>query len=148
MPGDDDATDHNGQLPPFTPPKFNWNQDSLYKQFKSFKRVVEFAFKGQYEKCSNRIKCGSILNCWLSIESYPVYDNLPILDEDKKDPSKLLDAFEHYFKPERNIFQFWYTLGSIYSSTFKTQSEFYHELYGVANDCNLTNKGEIVKFYI
>ena len=68
MPGDDDVTDHEGLLPPFTPPNFNWNQDNLYEQFKSFKRVVEFAFKGQYEKCSNGIKCGSILN-WLGLES-------------------------------------------------------------------------------
>ena len=56
MPGEDDAIDHKGQLPPFTPPKFNWNQDNVYEQFKSFKHVVEFAFKGQYEKCSNSIK--------------------------------------------------------------------------------------------
>ena len=31
MPRDDDAAEHKGQLPPFTPPKFNWNQDNLYK---------------------------------------------------------------------------------------------------------------------
>ena len=117
----------------------------MYEQFKSFKRVVEFAFKGQHEKCSNGIKCGSILN-WLGIESYPVCDNLQISKDDKKDPSKLLDAFKCYFKPERNIFQSWYTLGSIYSSAFKTQSEFYHKLNSVANDCNFTNKDEIVKF--
>ena len=94
MPGEDDATDNKGQLPPFTPPKFNWNQDNLYEQFKSFKCVVDFAFKGQYKKCSNSIKCGSILD-WLGIDAYPVYDNLPIPNEDKKDPSKLLDAFKH-----------------------------------------------------
>ena len=81
MLGDDDATEHKGQLPPFTPPKFNWNQDNLYEQFKSFKRVVEFAFKGQYEKCSNGIKCGSILN-WLGVEAYPMYDNLSISEDD------------------------------------------------------------------
>ena len=68
------------------------------------------------------------------------------ISEDKKDPSKLLDAFECYFKPERNIFQSWYALGSIYSGAFKTQSEFYHKLNSVANDCNFTNKDEIVKF--
>ena len=50
MPGDNNATEHKGQLPPFTPPEFNWNQDNLYEQFKSFKRVVEFTFQGQYEK--------------------------------------------------------------------------------------------------
>ena len=145
MPGDDEATEHKGQLPPFTPPKFNWNQDNKYEQFKSFKRDVEFAFQGQYEKCSNGIKCGSILN-WLGVEAYPIYDNLSISEDDKKDPSKLLDAFECYFKPEQNIFQSWYALGSIYSGAFKTQSEFYHKLNSVANDCNFTNKDEIVKF--
>ena len=83
---------------------------------------------------------------WLGIEAYPVYDNLPISEEDKQDPSKLLDAFEQYFKPEWNIFQSWYSLGSIYSRAFKTQSDFYHKLNSVANDCNFTNKDEIVKF--
>ena len=92
------------QLPPFTPTKFNWNQDNLYEQFTSLKRVVEFAFKGRYEKCSNSVKCGSILNS-LGVESYPVYDNLPITEAQKQDPNQLLAAFEKYFKPERNIFQ-------------------------------------------
>ena len=133
------------QLPPFTPPKFHWNQDNLYEQFKSFKRVVEFAFKGQYEKCSNSVKCGFILNL-LDIEAYPVYDNLPITEALKQDPEQLLAAFEKYFKPERNIFQSWYALGSIYSGAFKTQSEFCHKLNSVANDCSFTKKEEIVKF--
>ena len=62
MPGEDDGDGPRGQLPLFTLPRFNWNQDNLYEQFKNFKRVVEFAFKGQCEKCSNSIKCGSILN--------------------------------------------------------------------------------------
>ena len=110
MPGYDDAVDHECQLPAFTPPKFNWNQDNLYGQFKSLKRVVEFTFKEHYEKCSNGIKCGSILN-WLGVEAYPVCDNLSISEDDKKDPSKLLDAFEHYFKPECNIFQSCMPLG-------------------------------------
>ena len=145
MPGDDDATENKGQLPPFTPLKFNWSQDNLYYQFKSFKRVVEFAFQGQYGKCLNGIKCGSILN-WFVVEAYPIYDNLSISEDDKKDPSKLLDAFESYFQPECNIFQSWYALGSIYSGAFKTQSKFYHKLNSVANDCNFTNKDEIVKY--
>ena len=143
MPGDNDATEHKDQLPPFTPPKFHWNQDNLYEQFKSFKRVVEFTFQEKYEKCSNGIKCGSILN-WLEVEAYTIYNNLSISENDKKDPSKLLDAFEHYFKPEQNIFQSWYNLGSIYSGAIKTQSEFYHKLNSVANDCNFINKDEIV----
>ena len=83
---------------------------------------------------------------WLGIESYPVYDNLPITEAQKQDPNQLLAAFEKYFKPERNIFQSWYALGFIYSGTFKTQSEFYHKLNSVANDCSFTNKEELVKF--
>ena len=74
MPSDnngDGAPEHRGHLPPFTPPRFNWNQDNLYKQFKSFKQVVEFAFRGQYENCSNGIKCGSILN-WLGVGSLSI----------------------------------------------------------------------------
>ena len=118
MPGDDAASDHKGHylllhLPNSTGTK------TICTEFKSFKRVVEFAFQGQYEKCSNSIKCGSILN-WLGVETYPIYDNLSISEDDKKDPSKLLDAFECYFKPERNIFQSWYAFGSIYSGAFKT----------------------------
>ena len=77
MPGDNEVDAHKGQLPPFTPPKFHWGQDNLNEQFKSFKRVAEFTFKGQYEKCSDNVKCCSILN-WLDIEAYSVYDNLPI----------------------------------------------------------------------
>ena len=37
-------------------------------------------------------------------------------------------------------------MGSIYSRAFKTQSDFYHKLNSVANDCYFTNKNEIVKF--
>ena len=117
----------------------------LYEQFKSFKGVVNFAFKGQYEKCSNGIKYGSILNC-LGVEAYSIYGNLSISEDDKKDPSKLLDVFMCYFKPECNIFQSWYALGSIHSGAFKTESEFYHKLDSVANDCNFTNKEEIATF--
>ena len=68
------------------------------------------------------------------------------MDAQKEDPEQLLAAFEKYFKPERNVFQSWYTLGSIYSKAFKTQSEFYHNLNTVANDCQFDNKEEIVKF--
>ena len=83
---------------------------------------------------------------WLGVEAYPIYDDISISEDDKKDPSKLLDAFEKYFKPKQNVFQSWYALGSIYSGAFKTQLEFYHKLNSVVDDCNFTNKDEIVKF--
>ena len=37
-------------------------------------------------------------------------------------------------------------LESIYSNQFKTQSDFYNCLQGVAKECNFSNSEEIVKF--
>ena len=39
MPGEDDGDGPRGQLPPFTPPRFNWNQDNLYEQFTTSKEL-------------------------------------------------------------------------------------------------------------
>ena len=96
MPGEDDGDGPRGQLPPFTPPRFNWNQDNLYEQFKNFKRVVEFTFKGQYEKCSDSIKCGSILN-WLGVEAYPIMITCPSIKMTRKIQAS-------YWMPLRSIF--------------------------------------------
>ena len=71
---------------------------------------------------------------------------MPVTDAQKKEPTTWLNAFEACFKPERNVFQSWYSLGSIYSGAYKTQSKFNHKLNAVANDCNFTNKDEVIKF--
>ena len=42
-------------------------------------------------------QCGSILN-WLGIEDYPVYDNLPISEDDKKDHNQNTRVCEHLLK--------------------------------------------------
>ena len=57
----DDVDAPKAQLLPFTPPKFHWNQDNLYEQIKSFKCVVEFAFKGQYENVLTMSSVGPYL---------------------------------------------------------------------------------------
>ena len=44
------------------------------------------------------------------------------------------------------MFHSWYTLGSIYSNQFKTQSDFYNHLQSVAKECNFSNSEEVVKF--
>lgn len=66
--------------------------------------------------------------------------------DDKKDPEKLLDGFLAYFKPEQNVYQSWYTLGSLYSGQFKSQGDFYNKLQQVAHECSFTNPDEVVKF--
>ena len=44
------------------------------------------------------------------------------------------------------MFHSWYTLGSIYSNQFKTQSDFYNRLQSVARECNFSSHDEVVKF--
>ena len=43
------------------------------------------------------------------------------------------------------MFHSWYTLGSIYSNQFKTQSDFYNCVQCVAKECNFSSNDEVVK---
>ena len=45
-----------------------------------------------------------------------------------------------------NVFHSWYTLGSIASNQFKTQSDFYNHLQCVAKECNFSSCDAVVKF--
>ena len=99
---------------PFIAPKFNWQVDNLYAHFQIFKDKVNFAFDGQFKEANRESKCGAIL-IWMWDEAFPIYHNLLLSDAEKKDPKTLLDGFLAYFKPEQNIYQSWYTLGSLYS---------------------------------
>ena len=44
------------------------------------------------------------------------------------------------------MFHSWYTLRSIYSNQFKTQSDFYNRLQSVAKECNFSSHDEVMKF--
>ena len=79
-------------------------------------------------------------------EGFPIYHNLPISADDMKNPKKCLDEFLDYFKPEQNVYQSWYTLGSLYSGQFKLQGDFYNKLQQVVCECSFTNADEVVKF--
>ena len=134
------------KIPPFIAPKFDWTKPNLYDQFKIFSRKVTFAFDGQFKDVDTKVKVSCILN-WLGNDAFLIYDNLTFAEPTDKDlPNKVLDAFSNYLKPERNVFHSWYTLGSIYSNQFKTQSDFYNHLQCVAKECNFSNSEEIVKF--
>ena len=88
----------------------------------------------------------AILN-WLGDNAYEIYEHLHwAAADDKDDPSKALEAFGRYFKPEQNQFHSWYTLGRIYSGQFKCQQDFLMRLKVVAQDCPFTNADEIVCF--
>ena len=126
--------------------KFDWTKPNLYDQFKIFSRKVKFAFDGQFKDSDNKFKVGCILN-WLGDDAFLIYDNLTFDEPACKDlPDKVFDAFSNYLKPEMNVFCSWYTLGSIYSNQFKTQSDFYNHLQCVAKECNFSSHDEVVKF--
>ena len=132
--------------PPFIAPKFDWTKPNLYDQFKIFSKKVKFAFDGQFKDSDNKVKVSCILN-WLGDEVFLIYDNLTFTEPAHKElPDKVLDAFSNYLKLEMNVFHSWYTLGSIYSNQFKTQSDFYNHLQCVAKECNFSSHDEVVKF--
>ena len=131
---------------PFVPPSFNWNASNLYSQFKLFKMKVEFAFKGTYAKNPGHAKVGAILN-WLSDAAFEIYGNfIWTATADKDDPLEVLKAFKDYFKPVQNKYHCWYSLGGIYSSQFKSQSEFMVKLCECVRECSFEKPDEVVKF--
>ena len=65
---------------------------------------------------------------------------------DQVDPLKVLKAFEDYFKPAQNKYHCWYSLGGIYSSQFKSQSEFMVKLCKCVRECSFRKPDEVIKF--
>ena len=131
---------------PLKPPEFNWKASNLYSLFKLFKTKVEFAFKGTYKENPGHAKVGAILN-WLGDSAFEVYANFIWPDSaDKDDPLKVLNAFKDYFKPVQNRYNCWYSLGGIYSSQFKSQSEFIVKLHECIRECSFEKPDDVVKF--
>ena len=143
----DDASNPPTKIPtlPFKPPKFDWNASNLYSQFKLFKTKVEFAFKETYKDNPGHTKVGAILN-WLGNAAFEIYGNFMwTATANKDDPIKVLKAFEDYFKPVQNKYHCWYSLGGIYSSQFKSQSEFMVKLCECVRECLFEKPDEVVK---
>ena len=130
----------------FVPPMFDWSAQNLYTQFRIFKTNVQFAFNGMYRSNSNDAKVGAILN-WVGDPAFKVYNNF-VWDSpaDKNDPGKVLTQFENDFKPAQNIYHCWYMFRGLYSSQFKSQSDFMIRLRDIVKDCQFEKPDEIVKF--
>ena len=79
--------------------------------------------------------------------TFEVYNNfvwgLPAF---KNDPDKVLTQFENYFKLAQNVYYCWYMLRGLYSSQFKSQSDFMIRLRDIVKDCQFEKPDEIVKF--
>ena len=131
---------------PFIPPSFDWNASNLYSHIKLFKTKVEFTFKGVYAKNPGHAKVGTISN-WLGNAAFEISDNfIWTATADKDDPLKGLRAFKDYFKPEQNKYHCWYSLSGIYSSQFKSQSQFMVKLHECVRECSFEKTEEFVIF--
>ena len=131
---------------PFRPPKFNWNASNLYSQFKLFKTKVEFSFKGTCKENPGHTKVGAILN-WLGDSAFEVYANFIWPDPaDKDDSLKVLKGFKDYFKLAQDKYHCWYSIGGIYSSQFKSKSEFIVKLHECVRECSFEKPDDVVTF--
>ena len=118
----------------------------MYSQFKLFKTKAEFAFKGTYKENPGHAKVGAILN-WLGDSAFEVYANFIWPDPtDKDNPLKVFKTFEDYFKLAQNKNHCWYSLDGIYSSQFKSQSEFMVKLHECVRECSFEKPDEVIKF--
>ena len=136
MPSEDDpAPIKKIHTLPFNPPVIDWNTSDLYTQFRILKTKVNFAFDGTYKNNPKDAKVGAILN-WMGNSAFEIYNNFVWTNpDDKKDHNKVLKQFEDYFKPAQKIYHCWYMLDGLYSSQFKTQSDFMIQLRDVVKDC-------------
>ena len=79
--------------------------------------------------------------------AFEVYNNFVWgLSAYKNNPDRVLTQFENYFKLAQNVYHCWYMLGRLYSSQFKSQSNFMIRLRDVLKDCQFKKPDEIVKF--
>ena len=128
---------------PFVPHVFDWSAKNLYTQFRTFKTKVQFAFNGTYKNNSNDAKVGVLLN-WMGDYAFEVYNNFVWSSPaDKDDPNKVLTQFENYFKPVQNVL-YMYMLRGLYSSQFKSQSNFMIRLRDIVKDCQFKKPDEIL----
>ena len=100
----------------------------------------------EHAKNPGHAKVGAIFN-WLGDAAFEINGNFTwTAAADKDDPLKVLKAFEDYFKPVQNRYHCWYSLGGIYSSQFKSESEFMVRLCECIRECSFEKPDEVVKF--
>ena len=101
---------------------------------------------GPYSKLEAKQKVATLLS-WLGPNVYKLYnDELDFAGKDKSKLQDVIDVFENHFKPQQNIIHASYRIGSLFSNSCKSQTEFMYNLKELARQCEFTNKDEIVKF--
>ena len=104
---------------PITQPVMEWTSTNMHEAFKRFrKHVKRLLIDGPFKKMAGEEKVSLLLD-WLGSEGDRVFDeelSYENPDEDKKDLTKVLDAFEAHFIPVQGMVQSWYSLGNLYSN--------------------------------
>ena len=76
--------------------------------------------KGLTLAIAKKLRWDAIVN-WVGDNAFGIHSNFTWANPgDKDDPDKVLSKFEKYFKPAYNKYHLWYTLGTTYSSQFKS----------------------------
>ena len=123
---------------PFQAPKFDWNRRDIYEHWFVFKQRVEFSFAGHFKDCSNEMKINGMLS-WMGDQGYTkLLELLPAAD-DRKTPKAVIDAFEDYFKPAKDVVRNWIEFSNCYSNGYKTMDDFANRLKDLARKCEFSD---------
>jgi len=68
-------------------------------------------------------------------ECYEVYENLPITDEERKDPKKILDKLGEHFEPRRNTIYERYMFNSSTQDTTESIEQYVNRLRKLSSTC-------------
>ena len=118
----------------------------MSKEFGTFKRICTSLLKdGPYSELSGKQKVATVLN-WLGTATYQLHNKFDYTGKDKDKLSDILDKFEAYFRPQHNMIHAWYRIGTTFSDSCKTQSDFMYKLKDLAKQCEFMNSDEVVKF--
>ena len=89
---------------------------------------------GPYSKLKAKQKVATLLN-WLGPDAYKLYnDELDFAGKDKNDLQDVIDVFDNHFKPQQNMIHAWYRIGSLFSNSCKSQTQFMY----LARQCEFT----------
>ena len=146
MPGEDDlAPIEKIHTLPFVPPVFYCLHQTCIHSSEFLRPKLSLPLMIHTEAILRRIRLVTFLTGWGTRHlkfTITVWTN----PGDKNDHEKVLTQLETYFKLAQNIYHCWYMLGGLYSSQFKSQSDFMIKLRDVVKDCQFKRPDEIVKF--
>ena len=121
------------------PPTFDYEASDVSKQFSAFQRYCKLLLSvAPYKDQSDEEKVNLIL-LWMGIRGVEIFDNLTTLsDEERKNPTKVWDAFTTYFEPKSNFRLARFEFRSMMQATDETTDSYITRLRTQAKQCKWT----------